>query len=190
MTVTAFEAANPSQLKLPAKHIAYIITVIYLITIGGFVANIEWFNQNLPQFFSQPLVSLNDPNLPDLGHSPYYWPNYSGSTAAPVIAVLQAGLSVWPGLFTGFLVYSGLSSANTNLYVASRTLYGLTRDLSQTQGSWLVKLFAKLNTVSHTTHIPVWALIISCVAFSCWLPFVHLHSNFTQGEVSMIPIPT
>jgi len=182
ITVTAFEAANPSRLKGPAKHIAYIIVAIYLISIGGFVANIEWFNQNLPQFFGQALVSLDDPNL---GHVPRKWPDSSRSTAAPVIAVLQAGISALPGVLTGFLVYSGLSAANTALYVASRTLYGLTRDLSQRDDSRIVRFFAKLNTVTPTTHIPVWALVVSWVIFSSWLPFVHLHSGYTQQEVCL-----
>jgi len=180
LTVTAFEARDPGSLKGPAKHIGYIILAIYLISIGGFVANIEWFNQYLPLFFSQKHVSLDDPSL---GHEPRSFPPSPNSSAAPIIAVIQAGIPKLPGVLIGFLVYSGLSAANTALYVASRTLYGLARDLNQMDERRIVRFFAKLNTISSTRHIPVWGLVVSWVMFACWLPFVHLKSNFTQNEV-------
>jgi yeast amino acid transporter len=177
LTVTAFEAAQPSRLKGPTKHIAYIITVIYLVSIGGFVANLEWFNQNLPTFFEQSLVSLDSPNVLT-GPSPHKWGEYANhdSAAAPIIALLQVGLTVAPQVINGILIYAGISTANTALYVASRTLYGLTRDLSSTSESKMVRLFAKLNTVSPTTRIPVWALIVSCLVFSCWTPFIDINN--------------
>ncbi len=182
ITVTAFEASRPGSLKGPAKYIAYIILAIYLISIGGFVANIEWFNQNLPQFFGQALVDSNDPDF--LGHTLFTWNHPSSrSSAAPVVAILQVGVAALPGVLTGFLVYSGLSAANTALYVASRTLYGLTRDLNQMDNSIIVRFFAKLNTVSPTTRIPVWSLVVSWLIFAGWLPFVHLKSGYTQHEV-------
>jgi amino acid transporter len=186
ITVTAFEASRPGSLKGPAKYIAYIVLAIYLISIGGFVANIEWINQNLPQFFGQALVDINDTDL--LGRSPFTWNHPSSrSYAAPVIAVLQVGIAALPGVLTGFLVYSGLSAANTALYVASRTLYGLTRDLNQMDNNAFVRFFAKLNTVSPTTRIPVWALVVSWLIFAGWLPFVHLKSGYTQHEVRVLP---
>ncbi len=186
ITVTAFEAAQPSRLKGPAKHIAYIIVAIYLFSIGGFVANVEWFNQNLPKFFKQNLVSLDDPQV--LKQNPHQWADYSNhsTSVAPVIALLQVGSSVLPDIINGVLIYSGLSAANTALYVASRTLYGLTRDLSSTDGNPIIRLFANLNTVSPTTRIPVWSLILSCLAFSSWLPFIAI-KNYTTNDVSHFP---
>jgi hypothetical protein len=99
---------------------------------------------------------------------------------------LQVGLTLAPQVINGILIYAGISTANTALYVASRTLYGLTRDLSSTSESKMVRLFAKLNTVSPTTRIPVWALIVSCLVFSCWTPFIdinHFNGNGAK-EVS------
>lgn len=185
ITVTAFEASQPSRLKGPAKHIAYIIWAIYLISIGGFIANVEWFNQNLPTFFNQSLVSLDDPKV--VAQHPHTWVDYSKhtTTVAPVIALLQVGSSVLPDIINGVLIYSGLSAANTALYVASRTLYGLTRDLSSTDSNIIVRLFSNLNTVSPTTRIPVWSLIVSCLAFSSWLPFIAI-KQYTTSDVSQI----
>jgi len=186
LTVTAFEAANPSRLKGPTKHIAYIITVVYLVSIGGFVANLEWFNRNLPTFIDQPLVSLSSPNVLT-ARAPHVWEAYSShnSTAAPIIALLQVGSDTAPAIINGILIYAGISTANTALYVASRTLYGLTRDLSSTSENIMVRIFAKLNTVSPTTRIPVWALIISCLAFA-WTPWIKVikFTSTTAKDVS------
>ncbi|PMD22268.1 hypothetical protein NA56DRAFT_98136 [Hyaloscypha hepaticicola] len=188
LTVTAFEAANPSRLKGPTKHIAYIITVIYLVTIGGFVANLEWFNQNLPNFIDQSRVSLNSTNVLT-GRTPHEWGAYSShnSTAAPIIALLQVGLNITPAIINGILIYAGLSTANTALYVASRTMYGLTRDLSSTSENIMVRIFAKLNTVSPTTRIPVWALIVSCLAFACWTPWIKM-PEFNSTSATDTPL--
>jgi yeast amino acid transporter len=41
VTVTAFEAKNPADLRLPAKNIAYVVLIIYALTIGGISANVE-----------------------------------------------------------------------------------------------------------------------------------------------------
>lgn len=101
-----------------------------------------------------------------------------------MIAALQVGIPILPGVLVAFIVYSGLSTANSALYIASRTLYGLTRDLDQLDSRRVVSFFAKLNTLSPTTKIPVWALIVSTFAFASWLPFVHLQNKFTQSEVS------
>jgi yeast amino acid transporter len=180
VTVTAFEAAKPKELRMPAKNIAYFTLIFYVLNIGGFIANIEWFNQNLPQFFSQPLVSLQTPNL---GHTPWFPQTGLRSSAAPIIATLQVGMKTLPAVLTGLLMYSGLSAANASLYVASRTLYGLTRDLAYDDERFLVRMAAKLNVISPRTRVPLWSLLVSVLAFSSWLPFIKIHSGYTQEDV-------
>jgi amino acid transporter len=190
ITVTAFEAKEDSRMQLPAKHIAYVVFVIYMISVGGFAANIEWFDQNLPLFEGQSLVNITDPNA-NLGHIPRHanpLPALHNATAAPIIAVAEAGLKVLPGVLIGFLVYSGVSCANTALYVSSRMLYGLTRNLKYNSDSVLERSFAYLNLVSGTTRVPSWAIALSALIFASWLPFVHLQTSFSQQEVYKIPI--
>jgi yeast amino acid transporter len=165
---------------MPAKNIAYFTLIFYVLNIGGFIANIEWFNQNLPQFFSQPLVSLQTPNL---GHTPWFPQTGLRSSAAPIIATLQVGMKTLPAVLTGLLMYSGLSAANASLYVASRTLYGLTRDLAYDDERFLVRMAAKLNVISPRTRVPLWSLLVSVLAFSSWLPFIKIHSGYTQEDV-------
>lgn len=180
ITVTAFEAVDPNELKQPAKNIAYYIFAIYTLNVLGIALNVEWFNPNLPQDFNQALV---DPKTPDLGHTPIKWPaDPSGSTAAPVIAILQSGIPNLPGFVTACIVYSALSAANTCLYVSSRTLYGLTRDLEPDSDSGFVRFFARFNSITPKTNVPGWALLVSVLSFF-WLPFISLGSQVSQGEV-------
>ena len=186
VTLTAFEAANPAKLRWPTKNIAYVITLIYGLIVGALAANVEWFDSNLPQNYSQDLVNLTTAGLDILGHSPLANQTWAqGTTFAPVIAVLEAGASYKPvaSVLLGFLVYSALSCANSNLYVASRALYGLTRDLALDGDNFFERLFAHLNQITPTYRVPLWSIILSLILCASWLPFVKLGLN--QQDVSL-----
>lgn len=182
IAVTAFEAAKPSELQSPAKNIAWVTFVIYLMSIGGFIANVEWFNPNLPTLLSQPLVSNVLPSTV-LGHTPVFNQTGLPVSAAPIIAAWQVNAPTIAGLLAGFLIYSGLSCANVGLYVASRTLYGLTRNIDNEDRRWFVRIFAKLNVVTARTRVPIYSILVSVIVFSSWLPFVNFSTGFTQEEV-------
>jgi amino acid transporter len=186
VTVTAFEAKNPADLRWPARNIAYVILIIYAVTIGGISANVEWFDMNLPEFYSQPLISTIGVANSTLGHTPIINQTKPllGTSFAPLIATLEAGSSYIQvtTVLLAFLVYSALSCANTNLYVASRTLYGLTRDLDLASNNWFDSFFAHLNIVTVKWRVPLWSLIASMALVSSWLPFVKL--GLGQQDVS------
>jgi amino acid transporter len=180
VTVTAFEAANPADLRWATKNIAYVILFIYGITIGGIAANVEWFDKNLLSNYSQNLVSAGSMDVNFLGHPAIAnQGRANGTSLAPVIAVLEAGASyrLVASILLGFLVYSALSCANANLYVASRTLYGITRDLDLNSSNFFESFFAHLNVVTPTWRVPLWSIISSIVLVASWLPFVKLGLN-------------
>ena len=177
MTVTAFEAADPAKLRWPTKNIAYVITLIYGLIVGALAANVEWFDSKLPQNYSEGLVNSITAGLDILGHLPIANQTLArGTTFAPVIAVLEAGSAykIVASILSGFLVYSALSCANTNLYVASRTLYGLTRDLDLDGDNFFERLFAHLNQITPTYRVPLWSILLSLILCASWLPFVKL----------------
>lgn len=97
---------------------------------------------------------------------------------------LEAGSSYIPvaNVLLAFLVYSALSCANANLYVASWTLYGLTRDLNLRSDNWFESLFAHLNIVTVKWRVPLWSIIASIALVSSWLPFMKL--GLGQQDVS------
>jgi yeast amino acid transporter len=192
VTVTAFEAKNPADLRLPAKNIAYVVLIIYALTIGGISANVEWFDKNLPQFYSQPLISTYGMNNITLGHTPIINQTMAllGTSFAPLIATLEAGSAYIPvtTALLVLLIYSALSCANANLYVASRALYGLTRDLNLASNNWFESLFAHLNIVTVKWRVPLWSIIASVALVSSWLPFVRL--GLVEQDVSTkTPLP-
>ena len=73
-----------------------------------------------------------------------------------------------------------LSAANTALYVASRTLFGLTRELNPMSKDW--RWVSKLSTTTHTRRVPAAALLASGPAF-CWVPLLHLTKSYTDQDV-------
>ena len=183
--MTAFEAKLPVSKSLgwPARNVAWIVTSIYVLTTFVFVLNIWWQDKRLPQFYNQGISGLvggassscgGANNSTDADNAPKF--------AAPVIAVNDAGLS--GGVLVACFIYSALSAANTGLYVSSRAIYGLTRDLvTEPRSPLLLKMLASLSKVEPRTQSPWWGITAS-VLLLCWLPFIHLSSGYTMEEVS------
>jgi amino acid transporter len=189
ITVTAFEAKSPQKsLRFAAKNLAYLVTALYLISVVAFTLNVEWFNQSLARYFDQNRVDAK--TNPSLGHTPsiYYDLDSSPvrSESLPVIAIQQAGMKFLPGFCTACLVYSALSAANSALYIASRTMYGLAQSLDPESRSAPVRVLSRIGTVTPDTRVPGWALVLSC--FFVWLPFLPLGVGYTRGELQQILI--
>ncbi|KIX01308.1 uncharacterized protein Z518_09033 [Rhinocladiella mackenziei CBS 650.93] len=174
LTVTAFEARDPHELKLPARNIAWFTVVLYCLTTGLIVSNISWKDQNLPGLFGQALTTLTDAEERNKYMAAF--PELK-TNAAPIIVTIQYGFKFLPGFLNGCLIYSALSCANTALYVAARQLYGMTRSITVTgQSGPLRRFLAWTSGVEFRTRSPWPALIISVVVLY-WLPFIRLHED-------------
>ena len=195
--MTAFEAEDPQRnLKFPAKNLTWTMTLLYILTTFIFVLNVKWDDCSLPRFYNQDLAGLaggaysttgNSSSTPGNGTSPTDNCQQLISHSAPVIAIIRANIPSLPGFITVCFIYSALSAANTGLYVASRALYGLTRNIRVERDThWLVRAIAKPGHVHDNTQSPWWALAIS-VLILCWLPFVHLNGGSTKEEVRLDP---
>lgn len=135
------------------------------------------------------LVSLNikwdDPRLPRM---PWVVANTTtplatNSTSSPDSAfIIVAVGSAIPGLAGSlniFLLFTALSCANTQLYIASRTLFALTRGLSGLPNQpfylrWLA-FFGRTNR----RKVPMRALMASCVF--AWVPYLYLDPSNGNG---------
>ena len=171
VTVAAFEARNPRSLRASAKWIAYVITSLFLLCGIGEILNIYWQDLQLPEL----VVKRNTIGPRDGAKSGAHY-------SLLVLAAQEAGHKHAAGVWNGFLILSSLSAANTCLYVASRTLYGLCRDLPQDQKSRLRRWAAKLGALDPRTRVPFWALIASTLVFF-WLPFLHLQKGASAQNV-------
>jgi yeast amino acid transporter len=175
VSVTAFEAKDRTALRLPAKYIAYIIASLYLLC----------------SLLEAVDVYFNDPNLPRLhdrsaatGLARRSTGPGPGFYAAIVIAARQYGSPAAGWFFNGCIIYFCISASNTALYVSSRTLYGLTRELNRLeQPDRLQKVLSYLGLTTPYRHVPFWALIISFFSF-CWLPILQVRGGLASQDVS------
>ena len=173
IAVTAFEARNPQALRFPAKWIAYIIFLLNFLIVLGEILTVDWKDSSL-----RP---LNQRSSDDAAA-------HNTSIAIFVLAPLEAGIRVLPGLLSGFMFFFGISCANTALYVASRTLFGLTREIPSNHELLVMRLLSKMGTTTPRTLVPGWALLFSTLAFF-WLPFLHLKRGYSTEYVKQLSGP-
>jgi len=127
------------------------------------------------------LVSLNihwdDPSLARMPWIPT--DKNSTSDSAFIIVADAAGVPGLAGTLNVFLLATALTCANTNMYVASRTLFALTRDLSGgPEQPFYVRCVAYLGKTNRR-KVPMRALIFSC--FFGWVPFLFLSPSNGPG---------
>jgi len=174
VAVTALEAKNPKQsLKYPAKLIAWLTATIYFFSALGFYLNVRWTDPLLPSLSGRIAHGT-------LTVAPST--NTTETNAIVVIAVLNANLPTLPGFLNGCLIMAVLSASNTALYVASRTLFGLTREVDPNDNYWW--WISKLSTTTHDRKVPAAALFTSVLAF-CWVPFLHLTKSYSDQDVCL-----
>lgn len=149
--------------------IAYFVSFLYIFTAIGQFLLVKWNDDHLPFIDG----GTNSTQTADLG--------YPFSSNMAVIAAARAGIDTMPGLLTGCYIFSVLSASNSALYVASRTLYGLTRDLDKTNVA--TRFLRKFSKVAPQTGVPAIALLVSFLAF-IWLPFLRLKHSYPVSEVS------
>ncbi|KAJ5685593.1 hypothetical protein N7455_010720 [Penicillium solitum] len=106
------------------------------------------------------------------------------SNSAAFVAIAKiSNIPHLADVFNAFLVFTCLSCAATNLYVASRTLFGLTSRLDVGEGQrWYLYVFAWFGKTDRR-QVPLRAMIFSAVAF-WWVPFLQLirANNKTQSS--------
>lgn len=164
-----------NTVKFSAIFISVLATVAY--SLSGLLASFD--------------IARNDCMLPRLS-----WVNAtecigqsSSSTSAFVAIAKLSEIPHLENIFNAFLVFTCLTCANTNLYVASRALFGLTSQLDGGTGQpWPLRLLAWFGRTNRR-RVPMRAMILSAVAF-CWVPFLQLSGGTTTdtpiGQVSSL----
>jgi amino acid transporter len=171
VAVTAFEAESSKSLRRPSQIIAYITLLLYLLCLLGELLNIQWTNRHLPSIYNGVGDDSSNSATPD----------NPSSTSMLIIAIWQAGFpKALAGFINGCLIFSVLSASNTSLYVASRTLYGMARDIPKT--NWLGRQMHKISLVVPKTGVPAAAILLSAISFF-WLPFIQLKKGYAVQYV-------
>ena len=168
--MTAYEARDLRSVRIPSQVVAYFILALYLFCAIGEFLNVEWRNLALPSKYINPNTDSMDAAKDD---------TQIGVGAIIVVAAFQAGHKRVAGVLNGCLIFSALSAANSSLYVASRILYGMTRDIHQRSR---FAIFRGFGSVWNKTGVPMRALWISFFGF-VWLPFLRLRGGIAIEDV-------
>ncbi|KAL1629102.1 hypothetical protein SLS56_005656 [Neofusicoccum ribis] len=196
VTITAFEARNPRELKMPAKNVAYIVTLIYLFSVLGFALNVEWGCDKLTQYYQQHFTTLHRSTSchPDdvLSRRDSRSDNstLSNQFTLPTIAIDQTQTKA-EVTFSSFinvcLLYSALSTANSALFTASRTLYGLGQSTQVDSLSWK-RATRFLATFGETNAFGVPARAIAASMSLAWVPLLSLDGGAQDTQQVLISI--
>lgn len=128
VALTAAEAENPRR-NVP-KAIRRVFYRILLFYVGGVIV-IGW------------LVAYNDPRL--LGGTG------TASSSPFVIAIVNAKIKALPSIINAVILISAFSAGNSDLYAASRTLYGLA----------CVGQAPRLLRICTKGGLPIWSVAIT-----------------------------
>ncbi|PYI20669.1 amino acid transporter [Aspergillus violaceofuscus CBS 115571] len=167
--MAAFEARDAHAIRWPSRWISYVVVVVYIMCTVGEILTVSWNDNRLPR--------LHDGTQ----ESTFSATSSVGSASSMIIlAALNTKSKAMAGFLNGCLLFSAFSAANTSLYVASRTLYGIAR--SMPREFWITK---KLSILSQGTRVPVGALLATVLAF-CWVPFLRLNNGFVTQQVVQV----
>ena len=171
------EAPNDLRVPLIGQTIqksAVWVPVLAMVAyfVGGLLVSliIAWDDPHLPRFsWIQDRIASQDPNR---------------TTSSAFVAIANySGIPKLATIFNVFLVYTAITCASTNLYVASRSLFAMTSRL-QSGGPGQPLLIRGLAWLGKTNRykVPMRCIIASTLAF-CWVPFLTL---VKRGGTSVI----
>ncbi|KAL1614368.1 hypothetical protein SLS54_009795 [Diplodia seriata] len=176
--MTAFEAKDTRELKPPAKNISFIVLSIYLLSIVSMLLNVEWKDPLLAIYYDQWSVGnsistycTTTSDLTARADTDTSSDQNSATHLLPVIATDRFNIAHLGGVINACLLYSAFSAANSALFVASRTLYGLGSSIQRDEKSRLLRWLAAFGDVDNN-GVPQRAIIGSM--FFAWLPFLSL----------------
>jgi amino acid transporter len=173
--VAAFEARNIKSIARPSQLVHWVAFLLYFLCTMGIALTVSWTNPRLPLIYGGISGNSNSSDNASPTGPPM-------SDSAVVLAVYDSNPTL-AAFLNGCLIFSILSVANTVLYVASRTLYGLTYHL---RGSNMLSHFLKdnLGVVWSSTGVPAMALFVTVFSFY-WLPWLTLAESFTIQDVRL-----
>ncbi|KAJ5279606.1 proline-specific permease [Penicillium angulare] len=151
-----------STVKFSAIYIPVIATAGY--TISGLLASLDMKRNN---------CGLPKPTWLSIPYDALYNCTGDGSRSVFVLIAADSHIPHLDDVVNFFLVFTCLTANSTNLYIASRALFGLASRLDEeSAGRWHLRFFAWFGT-TNSNRVPVRALVFSALAFG-WIPFLQL----------------
>ncbi|RDW83665.1 Amino acid transporter [Aspergillus mulundensis] len=158
-----------STVKFSSMYFSLLATLAY--SLSGLLVSfdIPWTRCSLPRL---SWINTTRECVPAA-------PGIQTDTASAFVAIAaESRIPQLHNVFNAFLVFTCVTCASTNLYVASRALFGLTSRLDGGRGQpWYIRLMAFLGR-TNSRKVPVRAMIFSALAF-VWVPFLQLRGGTT-----------
>ncbi|KAL8838647.1 MAG: hypothetical protein Q9170_002055 [Blastenia crenularia] len=133
-----------AEAKYPKRDFPFAAKCTWLITIGLYVSSVLFVSLCVPWTNSKLL-------RPGTA--------FTGAVSPFVIAIEEAGIAVIPGLANAGFLFAAWTAANTQLYVASRTLYGMCQGMTPASNPVLWPL----GRTRKKNGAPVMAILTSCI---------------------------
>ncbi|KAK1496665.1 hypothetical protein CTAM01_08303 [Colletotrichum tamarilloi] len=104
--------------------------------------------------------------------------NKERKSSSPFVLMAQrSGIYGLDHAVNAALVFTAITCANTNLYVASRTLFGITSSLDGGYDQRIVVRCLAWLGQTNKSQVPMRAMVVSALAF-CWVPFLQEGGGF------------
>jgi amino acid transporter len=173
IALTAYEARDVSDIRWPSKLIPIVVFFLYFLCTFGEILNVSWTDPDLPTPYDG---TTNNVRRDATTNSP--------SSSMAIIAFLQTSHAHLASFINGALIFSALSAANTNLYTASRTLFGLTWELrSSPRFNFFTRRVVGISILDR--KVPIIAILISCLSLPLYLPLAASIKNVDTTVVSL-----
>ena len=144
--------------KFSAIWIPFFAAVLYVLAGTLVTLNIRWDDPRLPRM---SWMQETDGN-----------PGVGSTSSAFVLVAEYSGVPGLASTMNLFLMFTALTCANTNLYVASRTLFALTRNIESGPNTpWYDRILAYFGRTNNK-KVPLAAILASCIF--AWIPFLYL----------------
>lgn len=152
--MAAFEGKPEPQkftLKTASRVTHWIVFALYLLYTIGTILAVRWDFEPPSEIFSSVFGTKFESGSSDLR---------SDSPVIIAMTLLSGSYSDSLVSFTNFcLIFCSLSAANTSLYIASRTMWGMATDKQDIP--WLRPVFKRLAILWESTRVPVFTLLLS-----------------------------
>lgn len=192
-------------LKMAVRSVHRFIVALYILFTVGVALTIYWYDPNLAPPYGvdrgdwrrqatkestdwTPTSTMSSASTTTIS-SPTNMPTIN-STNTLIIALMSNNKRQAPwyaiDFANGCLIFCVLSAANTSLYIASRTLYGLTYKISE--DGPVGRFFRTASITRESNRVPVAALLWTFI-LSVWLPFLSFDRSAWPGVWSPWPRP-
>lgn len=164
------------SVKFSAIWVSIIVGLIYILGALLVSFDLDWDDPQLPRLSWLASSTGTGDSISGSESST------NKSNSAFVIAANNSAISGHQGLanfITVCILITALTAANTTLYVASRTLFSLTKGIQANASSpWITKFLSFFGQTNHR-RVPMRALAASCCF--CWVPFLYLSDSNAPG---------